>query len=164
MGEAQTSEQLTILLDDVVNLASMFGNGYTAESAGRALTCPETDMLATAFARCGQVDDAAAVLYGHATGDDRGDEHFDMSWSALREYARMLIGERTIVDVLEQALADAGGDNAGELRERWQRTGAVLDGLSAGLHDRADVAAALAECRSWADAEYLIVTHRGRRE
>ncbi|WP_344030690.1 hypothetical protein, partial [Pseudonocardia kongjuensis] len=100
----------------------------------------------------------------HADGDDSGDEYCDMSWSALLEYAQMLVGERSIIDVLEQALADAGADNARDLRERWGRTTAVLDGVSAGLFDRAAVAEALTACRSWADAEYLLVSHCGGRE
>lgn len=45
---------------------------------GPALTCRETEVLADLFREAGIGDVARALIFGHARGDDEGDQHYGL--------------------------------------------------------------------------------------
>jgi hypothetical protein len=64
------------LSDALAGLASVFGDGMTADMTGGGFTCTEADMIARVLAVAGHRDEAVTWLEGHASGDDCGDDHW----------------------------------------------------------------------------------------
>jgi hypothetical protein len=66
----------TFALSEVGSLlASVFGDGMTADMAGGHFTCGEADSIALALILAGQPDAAQTWLEGHASADEPGDSH-----------------------------------------------------------------------------------------
>ncbi|AXQ65272.1 hypothetical protein ACF1AX_21530 [Streptomyces sp. NPDC014802] len=70
---------LVVLHDDLndalAELASVFGDGMTADHTGSGFTCTEADAVARVLALTGHKDAAVTWLEGHASGDEGGDSH-----------------------------------------------------------------------------------------
>ncbi|AXQ62400.1 hypothetical protein SEA_TRVXSCOTT_74 [Streptomyces phage TrvxScott] len=70
---------LVVLHDDLndalAELASVFGDGMTADHTGSGFTCTEADAVARVLALTGHKDAAVTWLEGHASGDEGGDIH-----------------------------------------------------------------------------------------
>lgn len=140
------------------HLAWVFGISPTAEEVGPAMGCMEVDALAAIIAEAGHIDEAAALLHGHAVGDDEGDDvHWGMPRPALRVYARLLAGEASIVDVLSTALACMPSDAQGQARQFFPLTTARIDQIADGAMAPNVLVDVLREAypgaRSWGAAE-----------
>ncbi|ATI18775.1 hypothetical protein SEA_DAUDAU_74 [Streptomyces phage Daudau] len=64
------------LNDALAELASVFGDGMTADHTGSGFTCTEADTVARVLVLAGHTDAAETWLHGHADGDDGGDSHY----------------------------------------------------------------------------------------
>ena len=153
MNQQSSTDQAVI-----AHLAWVFGNGWTAAEAGPTMACMEADALAAAIAAGGHIDEAGVWLRGHAAADNEEDDtHWGLSTAALRDYALLLVGEGSIVEVLRQALHDALPAEEHALRETFPVTTTTLDRLAAGTVDPAALVVLLARpdrpVRSWSAAE-----------
>jgi hypothetical protein len=68
--------QHDVLSDALTGLASVFGDGMTADHTGSGFTCTEADTIARVLVLAGHRDEAVTWLEGHASGDDCGDDHW----------------------------------------------------------------------------------------
>ncbi|MFI5863543.1 hypothetical protein [Streptomyces sp. NPDC051546] len=67
------------LKEALADLASVFGDGMTADHTGPAFSCGEADTIARVLALSGHREAAETWLSGHAQGDEGDDYHFTVN-------------------------------------------------------------------------------------
>jgi hypothetical protein len=84
----------------IEELASVFGDGMTADHVGSGFTCSEADAIARLLVLTGHKDEAVAWLEGHAQGDEVDDSHYTYDETDPEDEGRVLT-EAELVEYVE---------------------------------------------------------------
>lgn len=92
------AEYINILLEAFDGIGEVLGDGPTAYDVGERFTCSQVDVLALALAVGGQIEAAATLLEGHASGDSARDHDVHLGGERFD-------GGRYLRDIAELAAA-----------------------------------------------------------